>query len=115
MRGMSQHTGRALDGDDHLRQSIADILTTPVGSRVMRREYGSDLPRLIDSPINGETVVELFHATAVALARWEPRLRLERVQVTDVADGALAILLTGTRVDTGGQAAELDIRIGRAT
>lgn len=38
--GMSRHTGAALDGADHLAQSVADILGTPIGSRVMRRDYG---------------------------------------------------------------------------
>jgi phage baseplate assembly protein W len=38
MRGMSRFTGRSLGGDAHLRQSVADILATPLGSRVMRRD-----------------------------------------------------------------------------
>jgi phage baseplate assembly protein W len=41
MQGMNRNTGRKLSGVDHLRQSIVDILTTPIGSRVMRRDYGS--------------------------------------------------------------------------
>ena len=36
MIGMDRHTGAALSGVEHLRQSIADILTTPVGSRPPR-------------------------------------------------------------------------------
>ena len=71
MRGMSAETGASLEGDDHLRQSIADILTTPVGSRVMRREYGSELPFLIDQPMNPATRQALYAATAAALARWQ--------------------------------------------
>ena len=35
---MNRNTGRAVAGLEHLRQSVADILTTPVGSRVMRRD-----------------------------------------------------------------------------
>ena len=31
MRGMSSDTGKALSGLDHLKQSIRDILTTPLG------------------------------------------------------------------------------------
>lgn len=41
---MNAHTGGAIDRLAHIRQSIADILTTRIGSRVMRREYGSQLP-----------------------------------------------------------------------
>lgn len=79
MRGMNAHTGQALDGLDHLRQSVRDILTTPVGSRVMRRDYGSLLPALLDQPLNDALMLQLYAATVMALARWEPRLVITRV------------------------------------
>ena len=81
MRGMSAIDGRVLEGADHLSQSIADILTTPIGSRVMRRDYGSLLPELIDAPFNGVHRLMLFGAIATALMRWEPRIELKQVQV----------------------------------
>ncbi|MDJ0827760.1 MAG: GPW/gp25 family protein [Rhodobacter sp.] len=96
MTGLSRHTARPLsDLDAHLAQSIDDILTTPVGSRVMRRDYGSDLHELIDAPLNGETVVDLYMATAVALEKWEPRLQLNRVQVAAAEPGRIALDLEG--------------------
>ncbi|MCP3965628.1 MAG: phage baseplate protein, partial [Lentisphaerae bacterium] len=76
MTGIDKTTGRYLSGLDHLKQSITDILTTPIGSRVMRREYGSRLPRLVDAPLNSSTLVDLYSATAEALQRWEPRFKL---------------------------------------
>lgn len=78
--GLNAATGAAVDGMDHLRQSVRDILTTPVGSRVMRRDYGSALPGLVDSNITGLTLAQFYAATADALARWEPRLRVTRVE-----------------------------------
>ncbi len=48
--GMSQINGRAITDTDHLRQSVRDILLTPQGSRIARREYGSLLSVLIDQP-----------------------------------------------------------------
>lgn len=81
MSGMNNLTGKALSGIDHLRQSIADILTTPIGSRVMRRSYGSELPDLIDQPDNGATRVRIYAASATALMRWEPRLKLSRISL----------------------------------
>ena len=60
MIGMSRETGTALDGNAHLAQSIGDILSTPLGARVMRRDYGSDLPDLIDRPLNGETLIDVL-------------------------------------------------------
>jgi len=46
--GMNSQTGLSISEADHIRQSVRDILVTPVGSRVMRREYGSLLSALID-------------------------------------------------------------------
>jgi phage baseplate assembly protein W len=72
-------SGKPIIGIEHLRQSVRDILTTPLGSRVMRRNYGSRLFDLIDSPINEVTLVEIYAATAAALMQWEPRIRVNRV------------------------------------
>lgn len=96
MAGMSRTTGQPLEGFEHLRQSIQDILTTPVGTRVHRRDYGSRLPRLVDRPINEGLVAELVAAAAEALDRWEPRLRLERIQVEAVSPaGEVELSLSG--------------------
>ena len=62
MSGMDRNTGRTLDGDAHLAQSIGDILTTPLGSRVMRRDYGSMLFELIDQPLNAANRLLVFAA-----------------------------------------------------
>lgn len=78
---MNRTTGAAISGLEHLRQSVGDILSTPIGSRVMRREYGSLVPELIDHPDNNASQVRLFAAVASALLRWEPRFRLTRVGV----------------------------------
>lgn len=109
MTGLARTTFEALSARDHLSQSILDILTTPVGSRVMRRDYGSELPLLLDAPMNGETMVDLFMATADALDRWEPRLRLARVEVLSAAAGELVLQLSG-RTSEGEVSAE--IRVG---
>lgn len=79
MTGMNVSNGRSISGMDHIKQSIADILTTPVGSRVMRREYGSLLPSLIDQPLNGATLLRAYSAVVVAINQWESRIRLERI------------------------------------
>ena len=58
---MSRQTGLNLEKETHkISQAIQDILTTPIGSRIMRREYGSLLPQLIDSPFNEITLLQLY-------------------------------------------------------
>ncbi len=99
MRGLSATTGQAIEGVAHLRQSLNDILSTPLGSRVMRRDYGSLLPRLIDQPATPALALRLVSATADAIRRWEPRLRLTRVAVAALAPGAWRLTLEGVRTD----------------
>lgn len=101
MDGMNAQTGRTLSGIDHLRQSLHDILTTPIGTRVMRREYGSRLYELVDAPMNSATLVDLYAATAEAVARWEPRFRLQRVRASSASPGRVVLELQGRYVPTG--------------
>ena len=101
MRGIDATTGKALDGFEHLRQSVRDILMTPIGSRVMRREYGSQLPALIDAPLNRSTIMDLYAATYDALSRWEPRLRLTSVKAAMTEPGVVSLDLVGEYLPDG--------------
>ncbi len=96
LSGVNRKTGAALAGIGHLKQSIIDILTTPIGTRVMRREYGSRLFALIDAPMNSGTIIDIVAATAEALDKWEPRIRLDRVELAAVtATGRVELTLYG--------------------
>jgi hypothetical protein len=94
--GIDRRTGRVRSDFDHVRQSVAVILTTPIGSRVMRREFGSEVPDLIDRPITDQVILALYAAVAIAIDRWEPRLSVTSCNVGRAgADGAIAIEITG--------------------
>ncbi|MGJ7548189.1 GPW/gp25 family protein [Pseudomonas alloputida] len=95
MIGMDRRTGKQLSGQAHLRQSIEDILTTPLGSRRMRPEYGSSLRRYVDLPVNDGWKSAVQAEVARALGRWEPRLELERVKVVSVVGGQITMELSG--------------------
>ena len=91
MSGMNAATGKTITGIEHLRQSVLDILSTPVGTRVMRRDYGSRLPYLVDAPLNGRVLMAIIAESAGAVRRWEPRLKVKRVQVDELRDGYVRI------------------------
>lgn len=105
MKGMDAKTGRSISGLAHLYQSIGQILTTPLASRLKRRPFGSEIPDLIDAPDNGATRVRVYAAIATALMRWEPRLTLTRVQLsteaTESGAGVQVVDIEGTTTDTG--------------
>ena len=95
---MSRQNGRELDGRDHIRQSIADVLSTRKGERGMLPEYGSAVPDVIDAPMNSGRAVDAFMAVAEALDAWEPRFRLERIAMTEATSGGRAGFLLTVRV-----------------
>lgn len=102
MHGMNARTGLRIDGTDHLQQSITDILLTQVGSRVMRREYGSLIPELIDQPINEATLLQLYAATVIALQQWEPRIVVQNVRAElGGPAGGIVLKLDALRRDSG--------------
>jgi phage baseplate assembly protein W len=96
MRGTDSTTGKAIDGMAHLRQSIRDILTTPLGSRVMRRDYGSRLFMLVDSPLGPATRAAFTAATSAALKKWEPRFAFDSLELaTSSPSGRVTIYIKG--------------------
>lgn len=105
MIGMDRTTGALLSGDAHLAQSIGDILTTPLGTRVMRRDYGSLLPELLDRPANAATLLLMVMASAIAIGRWEPRIAVKQILFDDPGNpsdfnaGKVAITVIGHRTD----------------
>ncbi len=110
MIGMNAMTGRALTGLDHIRQSLANILTTPIGSRVMRRDYGSEVPDLIDQPLNGATQLRIYAATAHAVMLWEPRISLSSVQLERGQAGTATLILQGI---ADAQNIQLEVQVGQ--
>ena len=98
--GMNATTGHSLDGVAHIQQSIRDILTTPVGSRIMRRDYGSLLPELIDQPLNGATLLRALSATVMALMKWEPRIKINRLYFETTPSNELILHIDGTQLRT---------------
>ncbi len=106
MAGLSHLGGPLVDGWAHVEQSIADILRTPVGARVMRREYGSRLPDLVDALPTDRTLLALWVAVADALEKWEPRFSVERIGLAsldpaEMAGGRIVLEMVGTYYPRG--------------
>lgn len=86
--GMRRDSGiHTEDKLEHIRQSLHDIFTTPIGSRIQRREYGSHLFDLIDAPMNAAGRLRLAAALVDAATKWEPRVALEAAIIEIGMDG----------------------------
>ncbi len=100
--GMNRETGKPLSDADHLRQSIRDVLSTRIGTRTMLRDYGSNIPELVDQPINRSTIAAIRADVINALNIWEPRMRIDRVVLSEVlASGSITFDLDLTYLPNG--------------
>ncbi|ENV09292.1 hypothetical protein F966_01948 [Acinetobacter higginsii] len=89
---MLRESGRKIGSEiQSIEQSIADILTTPLGSRLMRRDYGSILPNLIDQPMNDALRLIIFSAVYSSILRWETRITIQRIQFAEFKKGAIVL------------------------
>lgn len=89
MATINRRTGAVLTGFDEVLQSIEIGITTRKGTRVMRRDFGGDWPRLVDRSLSPLTLIEFYAAIAEA-TRPEPRFRLSKISLatdSDVAAG----------------------------
>ena len=99
-QGMNRFDGRGLSESQHISQSIQDILTTPLGSRVMRRDYGSSIFELIDQPQSAAIKLQIMAAAVIALTRWEPRIRITEIEViAGDLNGKMQFNLLTDRID----------------
>jgi len=98
---MNINDGKDISEINHLKQSISNILTTPIGSRTMRRDYGSNLFNKIDHPVNGELIAEIYLDIVESLFIWEPRFELDQVAVQNIENGKITIDLEGSFLSNG--------------
>src|SRR5919202_3287359 len=74
-------------GERDVEESIRVILSTPIGERRMRPEFGCGVHDLTFATNDPTTHGLIQHYVAEALTRWEPRIELAGVRVvTDVAE-----------------------------
>ncbi|HEY8136264.1 MAG TPA: baseplate assembly protein [Methylocystis sp.] len=94
--GIDRNTGELLTGWDECAQSINVIVSTAIGSLVLNRDFGSDVPALQDRPQNRASIFDHFMAIAEGLRKDEPGYRLRKIQVDKAAsDGLTSFVLQG--------------------
>lgn len=77
----------------------------------MRRDFGSNLHKLIDEPVNDATKMAARVATVEALLKWEPRIAIDRVSV-ELAEGRISISIDAQVLDSR-EYVQLDAAIAR--
>lgn len=101
MVGVDGLTGKYIEEPDHIIQAIGRILTTPIISRVHRREFGVPFIGENASPLPDFDADQIKTASESAIATYEPRIK--DVVVTPVFAGGLlsSIEVAYTEIKSG--------------
>jgi phage baseplate assembly protein W len=85
--GLAESAGVA-----RVEESIRIILGTQYGERVMRPQFGANLKSLVFAPNNATTGSLASYYVTDALARWEPRIDVLDVLVSNDLDAAQLVI-----------------------
>jgi uncharacterized protein len=79
--------------EESVRQSIHIILSTPMGERVMRPDFGCGIHDLVFAPNSAETRGLAEFDVTEALRRWEPRIEVLAVKTSPSGRNGETILI----------------------
>ncbi len=71
---------------ESVRQQLQVILSTRPGEQLMRPGFGGGLTEFLGEPDTIATRRRIYDRVTDAIARWEPRVAVDRVDVHDVPD-----------------------------
>jgi phage baseplate assembly protein W len=82
-------------GAADIRESLAILFATEPGERVMREDYGCALRRLLFEEVDQALLTSIRSAIGEAVLYHEPRIRIDRLDVTESASqpGLLTVSL----------------------
>lgn len=89
---MNAQTGQWITMVEHVKQSVGKIIGTLIGTRLMRRSFGSHFPEMIDSATSEYQLALARAAIVMALVAWEKRLIIKRVNF-ELAEAEVRIKL----------------------
>jgi phage baseplate assembly protein W len=78
--------------EEDIEQAIQIILLTEQPERLMLPEFGAGLRTFVFEPNSPATRARMAETVRKALLDWEPRINLERVEVTEGADNNVVLI-----------------------
>jgi phage baseplate assembly protein W len=84
--------------------SVMQIIGTPIGSRFMLRDFGSNLHQLVFEPMDSSLVATVQSEITVPVRRWEPRIRdLSVLATINEAENKLQVEVSFTIMGLSGR------------
>lgn len=87
MAGVDRWTLKPIDNLSSTLQSVEVILSTDIGSRVMRRPFGGGVAELLGRQLAPRLFAVVQQLIGTAIDLWEPRLQVRRVTFAGSTDG----------------------------
>lgn len=72
--------------EESVRQFIKVVLRTRPGEQLMRPDFGAGLENFLHEPNNLTTRRRIRDLISETLARWEPRIIVDRIEVAEVPE-----------------------------
>lgn len=93
---------RMVEAETDIRQSLGILFSTLPGERIMQPRYGCALHTMVFEGVNDTLVTQLETLLADAILYYEPRIRLEAINISRESqlDGLLLISLDYTVIQT---------------
>jgi uncharacterized protein len=89
----SRGTVATSEYEQNIRESITVILGTRPGERQMLPEFGCRIHELMFSPNTRATATMVAHYVEEALAKWEPRIAVTKVDAWPDAVGTVKVMV----------------------
>jgi len=86
--------------EESIRDSIWLVLSTAKGERVMRPDFGCGIHDMVFAPNNAGTRGRIEIDVREALLKWEPRIIVDKLEVSAGERGELIIIQIDYRVRT---------------
>lgn len=97
MTGCDRLTGKSIEGLEYLKQRIENVLSTPIGSVLMKRDFGSNLYLYVDAPVDRDFRAKIYREVAVALNQWVPDFELSKIELdaVNISQGKIILNISG--------------------
>ncbi|MCF1502908.1 GPW/gp25 family protein [Afifella sp. H1R] len=82
MAGIDRRTGQVIDNLTSAYQGVEVTLSTRLGSRIMRREFGGGVAELLGRAMTPALFEAFRQLIGTAIDLWEPRFRVRKISLS---------------------------------
>ena len=80
------------DGTD-VRESLEILLSTLVGERLYRPDFGCDLKRFMFEEVNSALATEIREMIVATVNAYEPRVEITKITITEAEESAYTLVI----------------------